>query len=124
MTEQQTIVCVFEQSSTRVLAYDIHEWVYETLRLHENEVVMIQIDGTRQHVYIKYRDPQKMQAILTATQGQEDFRHDSGEISKIRFEAVGLGMRRVRVVNLPPEMTDKTFKNGAGCVWRNTRYSS
>jgi hypothetical protein len=62
---------------------------------------MIQIDGTRRHVYIKFREPQKMQETLTATQGQAEFRHESGEISKVQIEAVGLGMRRVRVANLP-----------------------
>jgi len=45
-----------------------------------------------------------MQAILTATQGQEDFRHKNGEIPKVRIQAVGLGMRRVRVARLPPEV--------------------
>jgi hypothetical protein len=55
-----------------------------------------------------------MQAILTATQGQEDFRHENGEIAKVRIEAVGLGMREVRVVNLPPEVEDKTLKMTLG----------
>jgi len=95
MTErQQTIVCAFDQRSPRVSAFDIHEWIYETLHLQEHEVVMLQIDGLRRHVYVKFREPQRMQAILTATQGQVDFRHENGEISKVRIEAVGLGMRR------------------------------
>ena len=55
-----------------------------------------------------------MQAILTATQGQEDFRHENGEISKVRIEAVGLGMRRVRVASLPPEVEEKTSKMALG----------
>jgi len=55
-----------------------------------------------------------MQAILTATQGQEDFRHENGEVSKVRIEAVGLGMRRVRVASLPPEVNDKTLKMALG----------
>jgi len=84
MTERhQTIVCAFDQRSTRMSAFDIHEWIYETLHLQEHEVVMIPIDGPRRHVYIKFRDPQKMQAILTATQGQEDFRHTNSENSKV-----------------------------------------
>jgi len=55
-----------------------------------------------------------MQAILTATQGQEDFRHDNGEISEVGIEAVGLGMRQVRVASLPPEVEDKTLKMALG----------
>ena len=51
-----------------------------------------------------------MQAILTATQGQEDFRLENGEISKVRIEAVGLGMRRVRMASLTPEVEEKILK--------------
>jgi hypothetical protein len=50
-----------------------------------------------------------MQTLLSATQGQVDFRHENGEVSKVRIEAVGLGMRRVRVANLPPEVADRTL---------------
>jgi hypothetical protein len=83
MTErQQTIVCAFDQHSPRVSVFDIREWTYETLCLREDEVVIIQTDGPPRHVHIKIREPQRMQATLTVTQSQEDFRHDDGEISK------------------------------------------
>ena len=49
---QQTIVCAFDQRSPRVSAFDVHEWIYETLHLQEHEEVMIQIVGLRRHVYI------------------------------------------------------------------------
>ena len=89
---QQTIVCAFDQRSPRVSAFDIHEWICETLHLQEHDAVMIQIDGPRRHVYIKFSYPQIMQEIMTATQGQEGFRHENGYIFKVRIEAVGLGM--------------------------------
>ena len=104
---QHTIVCAFDQSSPRALALDIHEWIYETLQLKTTEVCMIQIYGPRRQIYIKFQDPQRMNALLTETQGQKDFRHDNGEISKVRIEAVGLGMRRVRVANLPQKWQTK-----------------
>ena len=116
---KQTIVCAFDQRSPRVSAFDIHEQVYVTLHLQEHEVVMIQTDGPRRHVYITFRDLQMMQAILPATQVQEDFRHENGEISKVRIETVGLGMRGVRVASLtPPSRSGRQdLENGAGCIW-------
>ena len=75
-----------------------------------HDVAMIQIDGPMRHVYIKFREPQRLQTLLAATQGQEDFRHEGGEISIVRIEAVGLCMRRVRVACLPPEVEDRTLK--------------
>ena len=111
MTErQQTIVCAFEKNSPRVSAFEIHEWVYETLRIHEQDIALIQIDGPMRHVYIKFNDPQRLQTLLESTRGHETFRHGSGELSTARIEAVGLGMRRVRVACLPAEVDDRTLQ--------------
>jgi len=57
---------------------------------------------------------QRIQAILTATRGQVNFRHDNGEIPKVRSEAVGLGMRRAKVSNVFPEVPDRTLKIARG----------
>ena len=48
-----TIVCIFEQKRPLISAFEIHEWIYDTLRLPEPDVRTIQIDGARRHVYIK-----------------------------------------------------------------------
>jgi hypothetical protein len=111
---QHTTVCAFDQRSPRVSAFDIHEWIYETLQLKTTEVCMIQIDKPRRHIYIKFQDPQRMNALLTETQGQKDFRYDNGEISKVRIEAVGLRMRRMTVANLPLEVAERTLKTALG----------
>jgi len=42
-----------------------------------------------------------MQELLTSTIGQSEYRHTNGVISKVRIEAVGLGLRKVRMANLP-----------------------
>jgi hypothetical protein len=56
-------------------------------------VAMVQVDGPRRHVYIKFRDFQRMHDILPSTNGHGEFRHTNGEISTVRIEAAGLGMR-------------------------------
>jgi len=68
---------------------------------------MIQIDGPKGHVYIKLSDPSRMQELLTSTTGQEEYRHTNGVISKVRIEAVGLGLRKVRITHLPPDVFDR-----------------
>ena len=115
MSERQnTFVSAFHQHSPRITAYYIHEWIHETLCLRENEVAMIQMDGPRRHIYIKFRDTQKMQELLTLTKGQGEYRHTDSEISKGRIEAVGLSLRRVRRANLPPEVPDRALKMARG----------
>jgi hypothetical protein len=64
---QNTFVCAFDPQSPRISAYEIHEWIYETLCLRESEVNMIQIDGLKRHVYIKVSDSARMQELLTST---------------------------------------------------------
>jgi hypothetical protein len=70
---------------------------------------MIQIDGPKRHVYIKVSDPAHMQELLTSTTGQAEYLHTNGVISKVRIEAVGLGLRKVRIANLPPEVSDRNI---------------
>jgi hypothetical protein len=36
----------------------------------------------------------------------------NGEIAKVRTEETGLGTRRVRMANIPPEIPDRTIKMG------------
>jgi hypothetical protein len=80
MSERQnTLFCAFDQHSIK--AYDVHEWIYDTLCLREGEVAMIKIDGPRRHVYINFRDATRMQELLASTKVQGEFRHTNGEIS-------------------------------------------
>ena len=74
--------------------------------LLESEVRLIQIDGPKRHVYIKLSDPTQIQYILTMTTGQAEYKLSDGVISKVRIEAVVLGIRKVRIANLPPEISD------------------
>jgi hypothetical protein len=113
MTEREnTIVCTFDPQSPRITAYDIHEWIYETMHLEGTDVAMVQVDGPRRQVYIKFKEYRRMQETLMSTNGQGELRHSNGVISKVRIEAAGLGIRRVRIANLPPEISDRAIKMG------------
>jgi len=103
---QNTFVCAFDPQSPRISAFEFHEWIKETLCLLESEVRLIQIDGPKRHVYIKLSDPTQIQYILTMTTGQAEYKLSDGVISKVRIEAVVLGIRKVRIANLPPEISD------------------
>jgi hypothetical protein len=61
---QKTLVCAFDLQSPRITAFDIHEWIHDTMRLQETEVAMVQVDGPR-HIYIKFRDSHRIQETLT-----------------------------------------------------------
>jgi hypothetical protein len=107
---QNTIVCAFDMKSPRISAYEIHEWIYEQLKLEDDEVLMVQIGGPQRHVHIKLRDINRLQQVLHLTGGQAEYRHNNGEISKVRVETAGLGTRRVRIANLPPEVPEEIIR--------------
>ena len=122
---QNTILCTFDLKSPHISAYDIHEWIYVQLRLEDNEVLMVQTDGPQRRVYIKLRDNDRLQ-VLHLIGGQAEYRHTNGEVSMVRVETVGLGTRRVRIVNLPPEVPEEVirttmarYRRNKGCAGRD-----
>jgi hypothetical protein len=73
-------------------------------------VAMVQTDGVKRQVYTKLREYQRMCKILTSTHGEGEFRHNNGELSTVRLQAAGLGTKRVRLANIPPEVSDRVIK--------------
>jgi hypothetical protein len=80
------------------------------MALNEGEVLMVQVDGTKRQVFIKFREYTKMHDILQSLQGGATIRHSNGEITSVRIEAAGLGIKKVRLANLPPEIADRVIK--------------
>jgi hypothetical protein len=72
---QNTLTCVFDQKSPRVSAFEIHEWIYDQLRVPEQEVQMLQIDGPRRQVFIKMKQCNKLHIIMQETNGLNKYKH-------------------------------------------------
>jgi hypothetical protein len=108
---QNTIVCCFDLRSPRITAFHIHEWIHTALRLAEDDVQMIQIDGPRRRVYIKFISNMRMQEVLLGTREGLEYKHDNGELSQVRIEIAGMGLKKVRIANLPPELADRMVRD-------------
>ena len=112
MSERQnTIIYAFDLKSSRISAYEIHEWICEQMNLQEKDESMVQIGGPKRHVYIKFRDDSRKQDVLHSTRGQDEYRHTNGEISMVRIETAGLGSTRVGIATPPPpEVSDGVLR--------------
>ena len=104
-----TIVCGFDPTSPRMSALDIHEWIYEKVRIPESGVRLIQIDGPRRQVYIKLNSTDYAKEIVRDSAGQLTYTHETGEISIVRIDFAGMGTRKIRIADLPPEVSDQAI---------------
>jgi len=70
---------------------------------------MIQIDGPQRRVYIKFHSSDRLYPVLQATGGCVEFRYDNGELSLVNMNLTGIGIRRIRLAGLAPEVKEKTI---------------
>jgi len=103
-------MCTFDSTSPRITAYDIHEWIQQVLRIPEQTVSTIQIDGIKRQVYIKLIDNANVQALLRETNGQAEYKHYNGVLSIVNIAVGGMGTKRVRIANLPPEVKEHAIR--------------
>jgi hypothetical protein len=97
---QNTVVCVFDKRSPKISADNIHEWINASLRLPDDDVEMVQIDGPNRHVYIKFMSNERMTTHLPTIIGSREYLHDNGELSKVEITPTELGYREVRIAGL------------------------
>jgi hypothetical protein len=60
-------------------------------------------------VYIKFKNADKACTFLHESGGQKEYKHDNGMISTVKIEPAGMGIRIIRIANLPPEVNDRTI---------------
>jgi hypothetical protein len=80
------------------------------MNLIEDDLSMIQIDGLRRCVYIKFVTSAGMLKVLQDTIGTLEYRHDNGEQSYVKIEIGGMDTRDIRLANLLPEIHDRVIK--------------
>jgi len=83
------MVCIFDPTSPRISGYEIHEWIDEQLQLSEQSLTMIQIDGIKRHVFMKFVKDTYIQNILQSANGSVECEYVTGEMSIVRLEMHG-----------------------------------
>jgi hypothetical protein len=81
-----------------------------TLRI-DDDILMIQVDGTKQKVYMKLTTQQKAQDIVMQAMGTLEYTHDTGKRSQVSISMAGIGINKIRVANLTPELQNTIIHN-------------
>jgi len=105
-----TIAFTFDPAIPRITAHDIHVWLHAEIRILEQKVQMIQIDCIKRQVYVKVTDKNYILSIINGTGGHGEYKHHTGEISPVEIAVAGMGYKKIRVANLPPEVLDDTLR--------------
>jgi hypothetical protein len=72
---KDTVVCLYDNESPRISAYDIHEWIHMKLRLEPDEISTIPVDGPKWQVYIKLTQAQTLEDLLRRMNGMVTYEH-------------------------------------------------
>jgi hypothetical protein len=91
-----TLVFTFDPASPRTTAHDIQEWLYAEIRI-------------KRQVYVKLTDKEYMMSITNGRMGHGEYKHHTGEIFPVETAVAGLGYKKIRDANLPPEILDDTL---------------
>jgi hypothetical protein len=57
------------------------------------------------------------QEVVNVTNGQAEYKHTNGEMSKVRVDMAGMGIKRVKVTNLPPKKKEQKNKGSSLTIW-------
>ena len=55
-------------------------------------------------------DIEGVQDIIQGTGGHAEYKHTNGVISTVSVNMVGMGTRKIRIANLPPEVAEDTLR--------------
>jgi hypothetical protein len=108
---KNTLACIFDPASPRISAHELHECIFSSLKVNEKSIIMIQNDGARRQVFLKFTEQHYANYILNETNGCVEYKHTNGETSLVKLELAGLGARRVTVANLPPELSAPAIRS-------------
>ncbi|KAJ4441975.1 hypothetical protein ANN_11839 [Periplaneta americana] len=99
-----TIKINFDPAATRPAALEIHHWLVSYIGLNIDQVDTVQLNSRERAIYVKVMSPVIYENLLHKYQQPQDFRYESGEITKVTISAADTYTITVRCFNLPPEV--------------------
>lgn len=113
MSRVNTVSVQFDASAPEIIRnVDVHLFCKDKLGLAASDVLGLQLEyGTVRRFYVKLCSVQKCDELVSRNSGLYQFKHQGGSVTSVTLRhADGLGLRAVRVVNLPLEFDNKVIE--------------
>ncbi|KAJ4450073.1 hypothetical protein ANN_01480 [Periplaneta americana] len=92
-------------------AYEIHQWLVETMRVNTDQVDTIQLHNRDFAIYLKLVSVTLYNKLLNEHKGDKMFKYESEEEIQIVVSAADIQSTTVRIFNLPPEIPNIIISN-------------
>lgn len=107
---ENNIQCEFDRSVSRPTPFEIHEWLFNELKLTDNDILGLQLDSFLNSLFLKLPTMDMCDALVAFNNGERKFLHSNGTVSAVKLSNAGFGVRTVRVFNLPFEVRNETIE--------------
>lgn len=101
---KDTIKFTFSRKYVRPKPLEIKLWFEEKVKIRGDDIDGVHLSFVQNAVYLKFKDPAKCRAVIDACGGKIKFNHSDGNVSEVQVSQAGLGIRTVRVFELPFEI--------------------
>ncbi|KAJ4437547.1 hypothetical protein ANN_17692 [Periplaneta americana] len=106
-----TLKIKFPATAKKPSAYEIHQWLVETMRVNTDQVDTIQLHNRDFAIYLKLVSVTLYNKLLNEHKGDKMFKYESGEEIQIVVSAADIQSTTVRIFNLPPEIPNIIVSN-------------
>jgi hypothetical protein len=117
--QRNTLVCIFDPTSPCISAYEIHEWIHDQLQVLHHSLTMIQIDGTKRHVFLNFVDDTFIHNVLQTTNGRVEYKHVTRGNFSSSSRSGWHGYATYPDCQSAPRGTGKNPSSSSRTIWRN-----
>ncbi|KAJ4432701.1 hypothetical protein ANN_21332 [Periplaneta americana] len=101
-----TIKAVFNKDQQRPTAYEIHQWLEESINVREDELDTLQLVSKQNAVYIKFNNQLSYEKHLQLHTGTSTIQLMNGATTTVNITAGEFDTTTVRILNVPPEVSN------------------
>ncbi|KAK3909280.1 Transposon TX1 uncharacterized 149 kDa protein [Frankliniella fusca] len=110
VARKDTVTLAFEREAKKPLNGELARWMKEELGVSVCDLVSVEHEFGARRVHFKLKDGAKVEELVMEDGGERLFVYEDGSKRKVTLSCAGMGLRYVRVRNLPLEAGEEELK--------------